>query len=341
MGRRARAGTRMPVMPRWRRDRSARKETRRLRLYYASDVHGSDVCWRKFLNAAGFYSAPTLIMGGDITGKALSPIVRDGEVYSATLFGETRTAHGEEEMRALESEIRDAGIYPWHTSEDELARVSSSSDERDRVFSSVLEDELRRWMRLAEERLRDSGGRLYLMPGNDDPLSIDPILASAEGVIPCDDAVVAIDGHELLSLGWSNRTPWDSPRELDEDDLYRRLKALADQLESPATAIFNLHVPPIGSGLDTAAQLDADFSPVTKAGMVQEAPVGSTAVRQILEEVQPALTLHGHIHESRGIAKIGRTVAVNPGSEYGTGRIHGLIAELEGADVRISQLVSG
>jgi uncharacterized protein len=70
-------------------------------------------------------------------------------------------------------------------------------------------------------------------------------------------------------------------------------------------------------------------------------PVGSTAVRQIIEEVQPLLALHGHIHESRGATRIGRTVAINSGSEYNTGRIHGAVVRFDDEHVIGHQFVIG
>jgi len=69
--------------------------------------------------------------------------------------------------------------------------------------------------------------------------------------------------------------------------------------------------------------------------------VGSTAVRQLIEEFQPLLALHGHIHESRGINRIGRTVVINPGSDYSSGRLEGCIVDLTADDVKHFQLLSG
>ncbi len=77
------------------------------------------------------------------------------------------------------------------------------------------------------------------------------------------------------------RLPGRRPRELDEDALYARIKALADQLESPETAIFNLHVPPYDSGLDTANAMNPDLTLVYVGGQPHPVPVGSHAVRQI------------------------------------------------------------
>jgi Icc-related predicted phosphoesterase len=80
---------------------------------------------------------------------------------------------------------------------------------------------------------------------------------------------------------------------------------------------------------------------VTKGGEAVEVPVGSHAVRQIIEEYQPLLALHGHIHESRGTARIGRTLCINSGSEYNTGRIHGVLVTLGDTEVLRHQFVVG
>ena len=189
-------------------------------------------------------------------------------------------------------------------------------------------EELQRWIDLADERMSEYGIDVFVMPGNDDPWSCDAVLEAASHVQACDERVVRVGDHEMISCAFANPTPWNSPRELDEDALYTKIKALADQVESPETAIFNLHVPPYDTGLDTANEINPDLTLVYKSGQPNPIPVGSTAVRQIIEEYQPLLALHGHIHESRGEARIGRTLCINSGSEYNSGRIHGVTVKL-------------
>jgi Icc-related predicted phosphoesterase len=201
--------------------------------------------------------------------------------------------------------------------------------------------ELRRWIDLADERMAGYGIDVFVMPGNDDPWACDAVIESAAHIKACDDRVVRVGSHEMISSGYANPTPWNSPRELDEDALYARIKGLADQLEDPATAIFNLHVPPYDSGLDTANEMNPDLTLKYIGGQPHPIPVGSHAVRQIIEEVQPLLALHGHIHESRGDVRIGRTLVINTGSEYNSGHIHGAVVTLAGPEVRKHQLVVG
>jgi Icc-related predicted phosphoesterase len=312
------------------------------RIFYAGDVHGSRVCWKKFVNAAAHYPADALVMGGDLTGKALVPIVREGNgSYMARVIGESRVARSAEELDRMQRAISTNGMYPLIVDPDEARTLAEDASKRDEAFEAALLDELRLWVELADKRLAPNGTRAYVIPGNDDPWSVDEVLASGTLVDACDEAVRMVGPHEMISFGYSNRTPWKTPRELDEDEIYTRLKRLVDQLEAPERAIFNIHVPPWESSLDTAYEVDEDLRYVTKGGRPHEIATGSPAVRQIIEEVQPLLSLHGHIHESKGVTKIGRTLAVNPGSDYGSGHLDGCLIHLAPERVVNQYLVSG
>jgi uncharacterized protein len=311
-----------------------------VRAYYASDIHGSEVLWRKFLNAAPAYGVSVLIMGGDVTGKVVVPLVEAGDGFEAELFGERLELHGEQEVEAFEHRVRANGMYPHRMTAAELERVAElPAGEREQWFGDVMRRTFDDWLALAAERL-DDGVRCFVMPGNDDPPGVDAALDAAQRVEACDERLVEFDGHTMVSLGWANRTPFDSPRELDEDELYRRVARLADQVEDMDRCVFNLHVPPYASELDTAAQLDDELNVVMQGSEPKLVPVGSTAVRELIERYQPALALHGHVHESPGAVRLGRTLSLNPGSDYHTGRINGCLLTL-GADTVRHQFVTG
>src|SRR5262245_28692867 len=319
-------------MPLFRR-RATEDSGGKLRLYYASDIRGTEVLWRKFLHAPAVYGVPVIIMGGDVTGKAVIPLVEehDGAV-TAELFGRPERAGTPEEREDLEHRIRSNGMYPQVMSRDEVERVAAlTEDEREEWFAEVMLHTFRRWMSLAEERLTDSGAQCFVMPGNDDPPGVDTAIEDAAFVQACDERVVDLgDGLTMLSLGYSNITPFDSPRELDEDELYRRVERMAGEIEDLSKSVFNLHVPPYASDLDMAPELDENLQVVLAAGQPKLAPCGSTAVREAIERFQPVASLHGHVHESRGATRIGRTLAINPGSDYHTGRISGALVHLTG-----------
>lgn len=313
-----------------------------LRLYYASDIHGTEVLWKKFLNAAKIYSAQVLVMGGDITGKMVIPIVRgqDG-VWTATFHGRGEQMHDEAEVVRLEGRIRGNGMYPYRTTVEEVAGIAALPEvEQEKWFEQVMLEAFGDWLTLADERLAGTDIRCFVMPGNDDPSSLEGVIESATRVESCDEKVVQFDRYTMLSVGYSNRTPWDSPRELDEDVLYERIVELAEQVEDQTRSVWNIHVPPYDSTLDTAAELDEDFNLVLIGRQPHLIPVGSTAVREAIERFQPLVALHGHIHESAGATRIGRTLSINPGSDYATGRISGCLVNLRDDQVN-HQFVTG
>jgi uncharacterized protein len=312
-------------------------------IFYASDLHGSDRCWRKFLAAGKFYKVDTLIMGGDLTGKAMVPITQEPDgSYTAQFIGEQRRISSDEELSQLKEAVRFNGMYPWVASSDEVQLHREDDDARDQLFETVMLDELRRWVTLADKKAEASGVDIFAIAGNDDPWGCDAVLETSQRLRPCEDRLVEVGGHEMIACSLVNPTPWDSPREMDESDLYDHLRGLAEQVSDPSRAIFMFHAPPYDSGLDTAREINAeDLTVVMRNGQPHEIPVGSKAARQIIEEYQPLLAFHGHIHESRGITTIGRTTCINPGSDYGSGQIHGAVVKLTDHKVTMRQLVIG
>jgi uncharacterized protein len=311
-------------------------------LYYASDIHGADRLWRKFINAGKFYGADVLVMGGDITGKAVVPIIRsDGSLRVPELIG-NRVAPAEE-LEALETQIRNRGFYPYVTTEDELAATHGDERAVADLFGRAMAQSVRAWLQLAQERLAGTEIRLFMMLGNDDEPALQEVLAESPLHVDCEDETVELaESIQMLSCGIANPTPWNSPRELPEDELATHLGELVAKLEDPQRSVFNLHVPPKGTALDQAPELDASLKPVVRGGSVSMTSAGSAAVRELIERYQPLVALHGHIHESRAMTKIGRTVCINPGSEYGEGVLHGALMVLDRKKgLRTHQLVSG
>jgi Icc-related predicted phosphoesterase len=313
------------------------------KIYFATDIHGSQVCLRKFLNAGKFYGCDTLIMGGDITGKMIVPIVDRGQGRrTATLYGRSLEVMGDDIAR-LRKTIADAGFYAYDTTPEEMEHFRAHPEAVTELFGKLMHQTLNGWLELAEDRLAGTGIQCFFAPGNDDPVFIDDILRTSATVINPEEAPVDLgDGFTMISVGYSNQTPWDSPRELPEAELAAYIGRQAESLGDTGRVIFNFHVPPQETPIDQASLLDAEFRPVMKGGMPVIAGVGSSAVREALEKYQPMLSLHGHIHESRGEARIGRTLAINPGSEYSEGVLRGAIVTLsKKKGVRGYQLVAG
>jgi len=289
------------------------------------------------------YKANVALLAGDLTGKAIVPIVRRNGSYESDLFGVHRTARDDQQLAQLERDIADVGYYSFVTTSDEATRLSSDESGRDELLARLMNERVADWLALATERLGDTGVPLYLIPGNDDEFVIDEIL-NEPGYAPinADGKVLEIPGDlQLLASGWSNHTPWQTPREESEDELYERLDALAEQVRDPRRAVFMIHVPPHDSGLDTAPILDENLRPTVSAGDVLRGPVGSTAVRRLIEHYQPLLAIHGHIHESGGERRIGDTLCINPGSEANSGILRGYLVDIGRKGVELAQRVEG
>jgi Icc-related predicted phosphoesterase len=310
------------------------------RLFFATDIHGSDRCFRKFINAGRFYGVDYLIMGGDITGKSLVLIEQTAHGWSAQ-FNDHQYVDIDEGARvALEQHIRDHGQYPYVGDRAELEALADPAH-RDIVFRAAVVDGIRRWVRLAEERLAGTGIRCFITPGNDDYFDIDAPLRESSVVEFVDGSTVRLDEHEMLTCGYSNITPWGSPRELSEEQILDRLNDMASAVEDRENLIVVIHPPPFDTPLDHAPAIDEEFVVQMESGSPKLRPVGSTAVRAFVESQQPLLGLHGHVHESKAADCIGRTLCINPGSEYTEGTLAGAIVTLGERQVLAHQLIVG
>jgi Icc-related predicted phosphoesterase len=312
-----------------------------MRIFFATDIHGSDVCWRKFLNAGAFHKADVLVMGGDMTGKAMVPIVANGGTWELTLQGQRQVVTSEDELVAMEKRISDRGYYPVRLSRDEVDAWSADPALVDARFKQEMLRSVERWMAIADDKLRGTDIRCIVSPANDDMFEIDPLIEAAGLVDLGESNAIALDGFTLVSTGWANPTPWKTFRELPEDELRARIDGLVGEVPDPRKAIFNFHAPPYGSNLDSAPKLDEEMNYV--AGGQALVPVGSRAVRDAIVAYGPVLSLHGHIHEGRGAVKIGRTLAVNPGSTYEDGVLQAAIVDLDAkkGEVKRYLLING
>jgi len=315
------------------------------KIFFATDLHGSGKCFEKLLSAAKFYKVEILVLGGDITGKMLVPIVDLGDgSFKADYIGE-KTLHGAEEVRALEREISNSGYYYYHCSKTEMEELNASKEKVDKLFMTIMKDTLTKWIDRAEPFLSELGVTCYLTGGNDDYQEIIDSIRDTPHVKNADNKVVKIDElHEMVNLGWSNPTPWKCPRDHSEEDLEAATEKLVSSVSDKENSVFNIHVPPINCGLDTVPKLDDSVyppKPVFEAGQAVMFGAGSSSIRREIEKHQPLVHLCGHVHESRGTTRIGRTLVINPGSDYPEGMLRGAIVNIGDKKVLSFQLTSG
>ena len=315
------------------------------RLYVCSDIHASERAWRKLVNAtkANTYKVDAVLIAGDLTGKALVPVVEQpAGTFNATLLGTRRVARTEGELADLERSIADVGYYAVRVSPAEAAAMELDPGLVSGHFHEQITRRVREWMELAAERLEDSGVPMYLMPGNDDDFAIDPLLADSAYAQNVNERVIDLTPwHQLVSMGWSSPTPWSTPRELPEETFLDRLSDLMAGVRDARKTVIMTHVPPYNSGLDTAPLLSPTLQPTASAGDVLRGPVGSTGVRKAIESFRPVLGVHGHIHESGGERRIGDTLCVNAGSEANHGVLRGYLIDLTADGVERSLRVEG
>jgi Icc-related predicted phosphoesterase len=320
-----------------------------IRLFLAADLHGSQPAWRKFVNAAAFYDVEALVFGGDLMGKALVPIVRRNGAMHAELHGRVHELDSRSALDEFTRRVEVVGLY-WRVMDaDEHEHLGADALLVEGLVQDLARKRLLEWMEFAEERLRGTPVRVYLTGGNDDaPAVLDSLeQTNGERIVASEGRVVELDdAHTMITVGLSTPTPWDTVREASEDEIRSVIDTSAAQVPDLSRSVFNLHCPPKDTLIDRCLKLVRDAPgelprPVREAGRFVTTGGGSVAVREAIREYQPLVALHGHIHESPGRVRIGRTPCFNPGSQYNEGRLEGVIVELRDARLGLYQHTSG
>lgn len=318
------------------------------RLFFATDLHGSERTFRKFINAGKFYDVNTLVMGGDIQGKLMIPIIKEGNGHHrATVQGRVEHLATEEELKALTGKLDILGFYYTVMEQDEFQTLQADPAAVHALFNQLAREKLISWVNLAEDRLKGTGIKCFVTGGNDDEWEVLNVMKeqATESFFACENELVHLDDdHTMISVGISTPTPWNTPREVSEEELGKLIDDMAAKIPDMQKAIFNFHDPPIDSTLDTCPKLDWTKDPpeqITEGGQVILHGAGSRSVREAIEKYKPMLGLHGHIHESQSVAKLGRTTCINPGSEYAEGILRGCIVTFIDGEVQGYQMTSG
>src|SRR5918999_5401875 len=175
-----------------------KKSGPRTRIVFATDLHGADIVYRKFLNAVGVYEADVAVLGGDLTGKSIVPVVETARGYTATVRGAEEIATDDEELDRVVRLIRDTGQYPVVMSEAEQAELGREAI--DEKFVVACHGQVGDWMERAAERLEAAGIPVYVTGGNDDYFSIEQILDDAPYVQNAEGQVLELDsGVDMIS----------------------------------------------------------------------------------------------------------------------------------------------
>ena len=146
--------------------------------------------------------------------------------------------------------------------------------------------------------------KVLAVPGNLDQPETFPFF-EREGIALHGRGMV-IDGVGIFGCGGSNLTPFKTPSEFTEDEIYAALAQGYEAVREVRPLIMVCHTPPLETKCDR---------------IVSGKAVGSPAARRFIEENQPEVCISGHIHESAGVDRIGQTVVLNAGPFKGGGYI--------------------
>jgi Icc-related predicted phosphoesterase len=273
-----------------------------------------------------------------MTGKATVPVFKQSDgTFKANFMNREFVLSTSQELEAFKEKVDVAGFY-YHCADEETIRTLMSNEkEQNALFSQKMVERIEQWIEFADERLAGTDTKCYVCPGNDDAFEIDEIIGKSKYVTNSEGKVINANGYEMISCGWSTPTPWNTPREISDEELAKKIESLASQVDNMENCIFALHDPPKDTSLDEAQALDKDL----KATMGDTMHVGSSSVHDAIMKYQPLLGLHGHIHESRGFCKLGRTLCTNPGSIYGTGTLQSSLIILDKNKVKEYALLTG
>lgn len=311
---------------------------KQIKIFFVTDIHGSNLCYRKFLNALKVYNVDVGILLGDLTGKVLVPLIeKTGGGWETTLMGSHTEINTQEELEKLKKTIEMMGYYWVHLTREEFASYQADPKEVDSLFNRLMLERLISWISLADDRLHGTAYKVYMAPGNDDHMEVDQVIEDSEAIVNCNNKKVMVGDHEMVTFAWTNPTPWNTPREKPDEELEPMLEELIAKVNDKSNAIFNFHAPPYGFALDLAPELNKDLVQAAD----RKIHVGSRAVANMIQKYQPLIGLHGHIHESRGAQKIKRTMIINPGSEYSEGILKGALVVLEKGKVKDYVFTSG
>ncbi|TFF95250.1 phosphoesterase [Candidatus Thorarchaeota archaeon] len=306
-----------------------------MRIFLAADPHGSQQTWEKMCRAPKVFKADIAMMCGDLTGKAIMPIIQEKEDrWYAQPYGQKKTFKKQKDLDKFIKFVQTEGYYPKILTNDGLAKLRETEGAITKLFQDLMRERMQLWMDMANEKIPEDV-MIVVNPGNDDDWAIDEVIKNDPRVIYPLGKVIDVKGYPMISCEWVNSTPWDTHRECPDEELMDKLEAEFARLETDdySNVICNFHDPPYNSGLDTAPALTDDHK-IKKAGAYEVmGPVGSKSVRAVIEKYQPLLGMHGHIHESVGYREIGRTLCVNPGSEYREGILKGFVINIDDGKV--------
>ncbi|MFW9906493.1 MAG: hypothetical protein ACFFFH_19430 [Candidatus Thorarchaeota archaeon] len=329
-----------------------------VRIFFCTDIHGAESVWKKFLNAGKHLKSDVLIVGGDISGKRIIPIIEQPDgTWRGMKWDKWKNKEvimkSKREVKDFEEYSRSIGSYTCQITPEENEKLTSPEsvfiEDRlskpvkggplDKLFERLISESLHRWLDMIDDIISDGSRRvsertkIILCTGNDDSFIVDKIINKDHRVDLGDERNIDLDdNHEMISYGWTTPTPWQSYRETTEEIIKERIDELVSTINNIDNSIFCFHCPPYNTLLDKTL---ISRSKNRLIGFGSFYSIGSKSIKQAIQRYQPLLSLHGHVHKlvtvshSPGSIMIGRTHCLNPGSEYSANILKGFLIDLK------------
>ena len=301
-----------------------------MRILFISDIHSSLSIWEKALDYCANHNVELLILSGDHDGKLFIPIVSTSEGCYAKLHEQSYSFNDINEVKQFRYDKSLYGIYSKEMEITEVEKLRNDSAYLENVFHDVILEHMTMLMNLLTSKILPPNLKIIVSLGNDDPYYLDDLINKYQtdqiliGINNC----FYIDEYCVVNFEYTQPTPWETPRELSENIIEKKIDTLL-MLNRSEYYLFNFHCPPYNTLIDCAPKIDKNFKPVIRGGELVNSHVGSKAIRRIIEKYQPICSLHGHVHESPGKFNINKTICFNPGSEYERGILRGYIIEID------------
>lgn len=300
-----------------------------MKILFVTDIHGSKLMWDKAIIAATQENIDLLIIAGDLVGKQVTTIVESDKISYFAIINSNTELINAEELESLKNKNELYGSYTIVLTKEEYEILQKDKELALRIYSETLCERIDNWLTSFNQKKNSYPFTLLISPGNDDPFNINNVLIkyNSINILAGIDNVVNINNYSIVNFSRVNKTPWKTPREMSEQKIYEKLKFLLKDCQRDKL-IFNFHCPPYESQIDKAPMLDGDLKLNVNSGAIKLNHIGSISIKNIIEEYQPIISFHGHVHESAGVDRIKNTIMFNPGSEYAQGIMKGYIVKI-------------
>ncbi|QGA69213.1 metallophosphoesterase family protein [Sulfolobus sp. E11-6] len=266
----------------------------KFKIGFLTDVHGSEYSFKRSLNIAKTRKVDYLIVSGGLMAKEILFVEDVGGKY----FLNGKKVN----LNNLNEDALRSGKYIVIDKKEVINDIRSDKSKLERLLVEKVTEQMSRWVKISDEVFRLE--RIFWSPAHGDIPQLDSILKNYGGKL-INENVINLEEIQIVSLGYGSPMG-NSYREIPDSELYIKGKSLLKDADKERS-IINFHMPPLNTKLDNA-----------KIG-IRKSHVGSKAVLDLITEFQPLISLHGHVHESTSMDKIGETIAINPGSLYQLG----------------------